>query len=123
MRGAILLVDHGSRRAEANAQLGTIAKALHERIQDTIIEIAHLEIEPPDIAMGIDRCVERGATAIVVVPYLLGAGRHSTSDIPTQVAAAGARHTGIEIRLADPLGGHPAIIDILLDRIATATLD
>ena len=42
----------------------------------------HLEIVEPDIPAGIAACVAAGATEVVVHPYFLGPGRHTTSDIP-----------------------------------------
>lgn len=123
MNGAILLIDHGSRREEANAQLETLAAALRERIEDTLIETAHLELAQPDIATGLERCVESGATAIIVLPYLLGPGRHTTDDLPQAIEIARARHPGVEIRLADPLGIHGKVIDVLLERLEEAARD
>ena len=58
---AILLIDHGSRRAEANTLLGEVAARVKERIgDDAIVEAAHMEIAEPTIAQGFARCVELG---------------------------------------------------------------
>ena len=121
MSGAILLVDHGSRREESNEQLEALAQILRERIADTIVETAHLELLPPDIATGIDRCVERGATGIIVLPYFLGPGRHTRKDIPDGIEAGQKRHPGVEIRMAEPLGIHEKVIELLLERLEHAS--
>ena len=76
MKRAILLVDHGSRRPEANALLEEMAERIRPRVPDRVVAIAHLELAKPDIAEGIDTCVAQGATKIVVHPYFLGPGRH-----------------------------------------------
>jgi sirohydrochlorin ferrochelatase len=120
MKRAILLVDHGSRRAESNALLEDVAEQVRKRAVDSIVEVAHLEIAEPDIATGIDACVERGATQIVVHPYFLGPGRHTTEDIPAQVERAGKRHPNVRIRISEALGGHAALIDVILDRVSDA---
>jgi len=120
VKRAILLVDHGSRRAEANALLEAVADRLRRRAPDWIVEVAHLEIAQPDIAAGIDACAKRGATRIVVHPYFLGPGRHTTDDIPAQVERAGQRHPKLRIRISEALGGHPALIDAILDRVSDA---
>jgi sirohydrochlorin ferrochelatase len=120
VKRAILLVDHGSRRAESNALLEDVAEQVRERAADSIVEVAHLEIAEPDIAKGIDACVERGATQIVVHPYFLGPGRHTTEDIPAQVERAGKRHPDVRIRISEALGGHAALIDVILDRVSDA---
>lgn len=123
MSRAILLVDHGSRREEANAQLDALARRLRERVDDAIVETAHLEIAPPDIGEGIDRCVERGAREVLVLPYFLGPGRHTTRDIPAAVEAAAARHPGVALRVCDPLGLHEKLVEVLLERIEQAASD
>ncbi len=120
MKRAILLIDHGSRRAEANALLEDVADQVRRRAPESIVEIAHLEIAEPDIAEGIDACVKKGATQIVAHPYFLGPGRHTTEDIPAQVERAGAGHPNVRIRISEALGGHAALIDAILDRVSAA---
>ena len=120
MKRAALLVDHGSRRAEANAQLDDVARQLRERVPDRVVEVAHLEIARPDILDGIGACVAKGATQIVVHPYFLGPGRHTTEDIPAQVERALERHPEVCIRISGPLGGHAALIDFIVDWVSGA---
>ncbi|MBW2714518.1 MAG: hypothetical protein JRD03_00480 [Deltaproteobacteria bacterium] len=120
MKRAILLVDHGSRRDEANALLDAVAEQVRKRTPEAIVEVAHLEITEPNIAEGIDACVRKGATQIVVHPFFLGPGRHTSEDIPEQVGRAANRHPSTQIRISEPLGGHDAIIDVILDRVSDA---
>jgi sirohydrochlorin ferrochelatase len=120
VKRAILLVDHGSRRIEANALLEEMAERIRPRVPDCVVEIAHLELAKPDIAEGIDRCVTQGATKIVVHPYFLGPGRHTTDDIPAQVERAAENHSDVQILISEPLGGHDALIDVVLDRVRDA---
>jgi len=120
VKRAILLIDHGSRREAANAQLEAVAGQVRKRAPDSIVEVAHLEIAKPDIAEGIDACVKKGATQIVVHPYFLAPGLHATEDIPAQVERAAARHPDVRIRISEALGGHPALIDAILDRVSNA---
>jgi sirohydrochlorin ferrochelatase len=120
VKRAILLVDHGSRRDEANALLDAVAEQVRKRTPESIVEVAHLEITEPNIAEGIDTCVGKGATQIVVHPFFLGPGRHTSEDIPEQVGRASSRHPNIQIRISEPLGGHDALIDVILDRVSDA---
>lgn len=114
---AILLVDHGSRRAAANAQLEEVAALLRARVPDRIVEIAHLEIAPPGIPEGIDACVAAGASEIAVHPFLLSPGRHSHEDIPRLVEAAARHHPHVKVRVTPPLGVHEKLVDVILERV------
>ena len=122
-RSAILLVDHGSRREEANALLDAVAAAVSERLPGRTVRTAHLEGPEPTIEQGVDACGAAGAREIAVVPYFLGPGRHTTEDIPRQVGDAVARHPGVRSSVRPPLGLHPKLVDVLLDRLDEAGPD
>ena len=120
MKPAIVLVDHGSRRAEANAILSEIAERIREAAPGRIVEIAHMEFATPSLADAVDACVEGGAKEIVVHPYFLAPGNHSTRDIPRLARDAAERHPGVAIRIAAPLGAHPKIAEVVLERVEAA---
>ena len=118
---AILLIDHGSKREEANAQLAAVADAVRARVPGQIVEIAHMEIAEPTIAQGIARCVQSGAELILVHPYFLGPGRHTRESIPKLVESASRQHPDVRIRISEPLGSHPGLIDAVLERVDEIT--
>ena len=70
----------------------------------------------PTVAEGFDACVEAGATHVDVMPYFLFAGRHAITDIPALAKEAAMRHEGVTFRVALPLGIHPSLADIVLER-------
>lgn len=115
---ALVLIDHGSREAAANAVVEEVAAALRARLPGRQVEVAHLDLAPPDLAAAVARCVAAGAREIVVQPFFLAPGRHSARDIPELAAAAAERHRGVSIRVAAPLGAHPALVDAVLDRVS-----
>ncbi len=117
MTRAILLVDHGSLRPEAGQVVEAVAQELRARLPEHVVAVAHLEIEEPDIASGVDRCVAAGATEVLIHPYFLAPGRHSSRDIPAQAEASRVRHPGVKIRVSEPLGFHPRIVDVVLERL------
>jgi sirohydrochlorin ferrochelatase len=115
---AIVLIDHGSREPAANAVVEEVAAALRARLPGRPVEVAHLELAPPELAEAVARCVASGAREIVVQPFFLAPGRHSARDVPRLAAEAAARHPGVSIRVADPLGAHPALVDAVLERVS-----
>jgi sirohydrochlorin ferrochelatase len=119
-RPAILLVDHGSRHPGANESLEQVAELLRRRVPGRIVRVAHMELAPPSIRDAIDACVADGAREIVVHPYFLAPGRHSTCDIPSLVGAAARRHPEVSIRVSEPLGAHEGLVEVILARVDAA---
>ena len=118
---AVLLVDHGSRRSEANALLHQVVVLVKQRLgAGSIVEPAHMEIAEPTITQGFARCVEQGATSVVIHPFMLAPGRHVTEDLPRLIAAAAQQHAGVAFAMAAPLGSHPGVIDAVIDRCEAA---
>ncbi|MEW5976697.1 MAG: CbiX/SirB N-terminal domain-containing protein [Acidobacteriota bacterium] len=82
-----------------------------------IVHYAHMELAEPTIEAGFDQCVADGAEVVIVHPYFLGPGRHSTSDIPRLVAEAAQRHPGVSYCITEPLGLHPKLGEVILERV------
>jgi sirohydrochlorin ferrochelatase len=85
-----------------------------------LVETAFLELGQPDLAGAVARLAERGVRQIVVIPYFLTLGMHLERDLPTLVDSLQTTWPGIEIRVTNPLEGHPALLGILLDRAKEA---
>ncbi|MBA2480780.1 MAG: cobalamin biosynthesis protein CbiX [Planctomycetes bacterium] len=116
----LLVVDHGSRREEANAQLADIASRLRRLRPTDAVEHAHMELGEPTIVQAFARLVAAGATTVSVLPYFLSGGRHSSEDIPRLVAEAVAAHPGVAFTVAPALGPHDALARLLLERAGLA---
>ena len=114
---ALLLVDHGSTRDDANDLLPKVARMVKEISGFEIVRYAHMELAEPTIQQGFDACIAAGADEVIVHPYFLGPGRHSISDIPRMVAQAATRHSGVSYRITEPLGLDEKIGHLILERV------
>ena len=119
-RQALLLIDHGSTRQDANELLPKVARMVREMSDFEIVCYAHMELAEPTIQHGFDACIAAGAAEVIVHPYFLGSGRHSISDIPRMVAEAAARHSGVSYRITQPLGLDRKMGDLVLQRVREA---
>ena len=113
---ALLLIDHGSTRDDANNLLPKLARMVKEMSDFEIVCYAHMELAEPTIQQGFDACIAAGADEVIVYPYFLGPGRHSISDIPRMVAHAATRHAGVSYRITEPLGLDPKIGRLIIER-------
>jgi sirohydrochlorin ferrochelatase len=119
VKSALLLIAHGSRQEEANADLHHIAAGLRARGQ-AIVEASFLELAEPDIEKAGVRCVAQGAGRVILVPYFLSAGVHVRRDLAEARAKLAERFPAVEFRLAEPLGRHPLLLDVVAERVREA---
>jgi sirohydrochlorin ferrochelatase len=114
---AVLLIAHGSRRPEANHDLVQLADTLRSRGLYAIVETAYLELAEPAISDGGAACVAAGATCVKLLPYFLSAGAHVVDDLERHRQELARRFPGVAFELCPPLGLHPLMIEIVLDRL------
>ncbi|MFL5243026.1 MAG: sirohydrochlorin chelatase [Gemmataceae bacterium] len=120
MRTALQLIAHGSRQADANADLAFLADELKRQGEFPIVEASYLELAEPSIDAGGALCVEQGAERVVLLPYFLSAGVHVRRDLADARDRLAARFLNVEFRLAEPLGRHPLLVNVVLERARQA---
>jgi sirohydrochlorin ferrochelatase len=118
MKRALLLIAHGSRNPEANRDLDHLAQEVRRRGTYALVGTAFLELAEPTIAAGAAVCVAEGAECVVLVPYFLSAGVHVRDDLRRERDALAARFPAVRFILAEPLGQHPALVEVVLQRAA-----
>ncbi|MFK7795471.1 MAG: sirohydrochlorin chelatase [Gammaproteobacteria bacterium] len=113
---SLLLVAHGSRRAESNAEIAVVAKSLSERVKGNYARTgyAFLELAEPSIPEGIDTLVKNGATEVTILPYFLSAGRHVHEDVPEIVNLKQEEMKDVKIHIAPYIGEAVEMIDVLV---------
>jgi sirohydrochlorin ferrochelatase len=114
---AALLIAHGSRRAEANADLSHLADRIAATGEYAIVEVGFLELTEPSIVAGGRACVARGAQSVRMLPYFLSAGVHVTDDLTAAREALAAEFPTVAFTLCPPLGLHPLMTQIVLERL------
>lgn len=115
---AVLLIGHGSPRPEVQTAFLALADLVRAASGIKVVEVAFLSCVQPDIAAGIDRCVAQGIQRLVLCPYFLFAGSHVRQDLPAAMEAAAQRHPGVTLVLAEPLGVHPKLAEVVCERVA-----
>src|SRR5262249_59617108 len=103
----------------ANADLHHVASGLRARGQ-AIVEASFLELAEPGIEEAGVRCVAQEAERVVLVPYFLSAGVHVRRDLAEARAKLAERFPAVEFRLAEPLGQHPLLLDVVAERASEA---
>jgi sirohydrochlorin ferrochelatase len=114
---AILLIDHGSTRDEANEMLACMANLVQAMVGGrAIVRHAHMELAGPTIEDGVRACIAAGAREVVAFPYMLSPGKHAMGDIPRLVRAAAAAHPGVRVHVTPAFGVHEKLAEVVLLR-------
>lgn len=129
----ILLVDNGSRRAEATHNLRRIAAALAAVSGQPIVPVsllhsdqipaAALDGQPAHIlATALEHGLAQGVRNWCLIPLFFGLSRALTDHIPQICAGLRARFGAFRCVMADPLcplpEGEPRLVTILADQVS-----
>lgn len=120
---ALLLIAHGSRRQQSNDEVVLLADKLKKNCagQYDIIHAGFLELAETLIPDGIRKCVDDGATSIIVLPYFLNSGRHVIEDIPEIVDETKTSYPDTDIKVASHLGASELMMDLLISTANSAS--
>jgi sirohydrochlorin ferrochelatase len=111
---AILLIDHGSVKAEANHMVSCMANLVQHMVGDSVlVRHSHMELAEPSIAAGFAECVRAGATEVIAFPYMLSPGKHVTRDVPRLVAEVAREFPGVSYRVTDAFGVHERLAELI----------
>jgi sirohydrochlorin ferrochelatase len=115
----IVLFAHGSTVESANDAVRAVTAELARRTGEWV-ETAFLDCASPRLADAVGILVTGGATRIVVIPYFLTLGAHLQRDLPRIADELRRIYESVSIDIAEPLDGHPALLEILMDRWKSA---
>lgn len=120
MTTGIIVFAHGSRVESANEAVRTVAADLARAGGLQHVQAAFLELGRPDLEGAVALLAARGADRIVIVPYFLTLGLHMERDLPRLVSDISSKYNGLQITVTPTLDGHPALIELLVDRVKQA---
>jgi cobalt transport protein ATP-binding subunit len=120
---ALLVIGHGSRDADGVEEFWAMAELIREAAGDRPVEFGFIELAEPLADAALDRLVASGPTEVISVPLVLLAAGHLKNDGPATLARARARHPGVRFRMGRDLGIHPAVLDVVEDRVREALRD
>ncbi len=111
---AIILFSHGSVLCGAGETLFALARRMEARGDAPIVEVGFLNYSQPTFAQAFEKCVERGATRILVAPYFLVAGYFVKVSLPPVIEPMRAKHPDVEVVVAQAMKTHALLADAIL---------
>ena len=119
MKTAVILLGHGSQAEDGNTALAEIAALVKEQ-GELEVRHAYLQFCKPTLADAFEDAARGGADRIIVAPYFLYMGNHVSRDIPEELERLKAAHPDVTVVLAEHLGAHPKLAEIVVERIREA---
>jgi sirohydrochlorin cobaltochelatase len=120
MKPAILLVGHGSRDVDGTREFTRLVELFADKDPGRIVECGFLEFARPVMQEGIDRCVQRGARIVTVLPGMLMAAGHAKNDVPSEVHEARRRYPEVAFHYGRHAHLHAKIIALCTLKIMEA---
>ena len=102
------------------------APTLHKRPDELargdfeLVSASYLELAEPNIDQGATTCIAEGAERVILVPYFLSAGIHVLRDLTGARDRLAGCFPKVEFRLAEPMGRHPLLVEVIAQRAADA---
>lgn len=120
---AVIVIGHGSLREGSGAAMIRLAARVREAGVAPLVSAAFLNYSRPTFGEALVRVVEAGASEVVVAPYFLVPGHYVRSDLPRLLAHEHQRYPGIPLHVAEPLGDHAALAELVLKRARSESVD
>ena len=119
MKSELILLGHGSRRAEANQGLLMVAEKV-SRLMDQPVTPAYMAHDHPSLPEAVEAKIKGGASSIVVMPLFLFRGIHVTVDIHEELREIREQNPKVEIIFTKELGADDGIANLASLRIKEA---
>ncbi len=119
---AVLFVGHGSKDPEGNEEVRLFVASVAKELDVPIVETCFLEFEQPDVYQGLEACVQKGATQVVVIPIMLIAAGHAKIHIPSALDDMRKKYPNIRFTYGRPVGVSEQLVELLTNRMAETGL-
>jgi len=119
MKTTILLVGHGSRNQEGNAEIEQFHSQWQARHPDWHIELCFIELADVLLPEGLQRAAQT-AEKVVVVPLIISAAGHVKAEIPEHIEDARLQFPKVEFVYAPHLGSNETMLEILQKQLKSA---
>ena len=114
---AIILLAHGSRVPDAGKDMERIAAGLRSKHRRSMVEVCNMSQLGPLFPETFAKCVQQGATRVIVIPYFLHLGVHMRQDIPAILREEAKKAPHVSVILGKHLGFDESLVDLVEQRI------
>ena len=117
MKKGLLIIDRGSREREASEELDVICEGIKAKRDYNFVDYCFLEVEPPYIEDGIEKCLKQDLDSLTIVPYFLYPGKKVKIAVTDVMKFQ--KDTKVKFVVTKPMSMHKTLVDIVHNRIET----
>ena len=114
---AIILLGHGSRAPEARMDMEMTAARLRQKYGYPLVEVCFMSRLEPHFPEVFEKCVNLGATRVLVIPYFLNSGLHLILHVPEMLQEQARRFPGVTLRMGRGFEFDELLVDLVQTRI------
>jgi len=118
MKRGLLIIDRGSREQEASKELEIITKSVKDKGSYDFADYCFLEVIPPFIEHGMDKCLKEDLDTLTIVPYFLYPGKKVKNAVAD--AMKYQEKTSTKFLVTKPMSMHKTLIDLVDNRVVSA---
>ncbi|GAB4212232.1 MAG: hypothetical protein OHK0022_47790 [Roseiflexaceae bacterium] len=117
---SVVIIGHGSLHPGAGRDLVRLASHVSQSRAGLTASPAFISLSRPTFLEALSRHAAGGAHEVIVVPYFLTFGRTLRDDLAVLFNSARGLFPHLQLRVTRPLGDHPAVGKLLLQRALEA---
>ena len=114
---AFVLIAHGAREASWALPLRRVADSVVAQAPELRVELAFMELMPPDLGECAEKLVAEGFRRIMVVPLFIARGGHLMRDVPELLAALHQKYPAVTFDLSPPVGESDAVVQAMAGHV------
>jgi sirohydrochlorin ferrochelatase len=114
---AVILLGHGSRVPEAGKDMDRVAARLREKYGFKLVEVCFMSRLGPHFPEVFEKCVNLGASKVLVIPYFLHSGLHLVLDLPEMLQEQVRRFPDVSVQMGRGFGFDEMLVDLVRKRI------
>ena len=118
----VIILAHGSRNECGVSEImkGVSAAVKASLSPEVKVVWAAMQFNHPDLEEATGILLKQGVKRVVIMPYFLFEGVHTTRDIPRRIEDMRQTNPGVEFIFASTLGADEHLIDLIVRRIHEA---
>jgi len=117
LKRALLLIDRGSREKEVKDELDFICKKVKEKGDYFYTDYCFLEVIPPYIKDGVEKCLTSKIDVLTIIPYFLYPGRKVKAAVNDVIKFQS--NIDVKLIISKPMSMHKTMIELVDNRIST----